>query len=177
MSYVHMNHAAWVNANNAAGRRIYANHRPKRNIDGRVVGFHASPEKLDLFQAKVMDILGMVFGGIYNAPITWERVDWNYCRSGLLVSFSTRACMSTFDYDQLTKFVFLCHVARIRGAIEAVGPHCYRMTFFQRAHAGDMNARHPDLAEAVTAFQAYLPDDHRVRWSLPPETYIPPPGY
>ena len=166
MSYANMDHAAWVERNNAAGRSL--SRKPKKNGDGVVVGCHAAPEKLSPFQARVMDILGMVFGGIYNAPINWGTVDWNCGNGGVSVVISGPRSWATWDFDNLTRFVFLCHVARIRGSIESAGPRGYRMMFWQRGKDGGVSRRHPDLAEAVAAFdQEYLPADHHVRWKEP----------
>jgi hypothetical protein len=158
MSYQHMDHAAWVENNNAAGRRLQK--KPRRNRHGQIVGFHQAPEQLTEFQAKVMDIAGMVFGGINNAPITWETVDWDW---GKGVSFIAEGYhLATFDTHVLTRFVFLCHTARIRGSIEPCGPRRVRMSFYQRSAAGQLHERHPSVDEAVEAFRDYLPSDHRI---------------
>lgn len=159
MSYMNMDHASWVEGNNAAARR---SRKPKR-VDGDLVGFHAAPEKLTAFQARVMNILGSMLGGIYNAGIAWETVDWNH-GSGLSVVTSS-ARLATFDFDQLTKFVLLCHVARIRGAIDQAGPGRWRLSFWQRTASGSMSGRHPNIEEAVAAFEKELPADSNIRWT------------
>jgi hypothetical protein len=165
MSYADMDHAAWVERNNSAGRRNTK--KPKTDKHGRAVGYHIAPETLTPFQAKVMDILGMMFGGIYNAPITWETVDWDFGRGGLSLVVSSSGGLATFDFNRLTMFVLLCHVARIRGDMSNAGPSNIRLSFWQRGSTGGISERHPNIAEAVATFEQYLPADHRVRWVEP----------
>jgi len=140
MSYQNMDHAGWV----------------------------ARDSKIELteFQAKVCDILGMVFGGIYNAPINWRKVDWKYGGDGVSVVVSDNR-FSTWDFDALTRLVFLCHEARIRCELSVVAFRYLRLSFWQRAATGDISRRHPNLAEAVQAFREYLPPDHRIIYGQP----------
>lgn len=152
MSYATMDHACWVEANNRAANQIYANRK----------GYRARPEVLTEFQAKVMDILGMVGGGIYNAPINWDKVEWNVGR-GVYVPFRDGR-MATFDFYPLTLLVLLCHEARIRCEISAKARGHFELSFHQRSHGGGMSGRHPNIEEAVAAFRAYLPEDHRVSY-------------
>lgn len=162
MSYASMDHAGWVERNSRAARSMY---KPKRDKNGDIIGPHGAPDKLTQFQAKVMDILGMVFGGIYNAPITWDSVDWNY-GGGISVIVSGNG-FSTFDFSRLTNLVFLCHEARIRGEIDPANFSRLRLSFWQRKPSGGMGESHPNLDEAVSAFRAYLPADHRIIYREP----------
>lgn len=148
-----MDHARWVEQNNAAANEIYAKRR----------AYKPAPEKLSRFQAKVMDILGMVGGGIYNAPIKWEKVIWGSGRwsSGMFVPWRDGR-MATFDFYALTHLVLLCHEARIRCEIRAKSAGNFELSFFQRSHEGGMAGRHPSIDEAVAAFRDYLPADHRI---------------
>lgn len=139
MSYQRMDHAGWVESN-----------------------WPPPAGKLTDFQAKVMDILGMVGGGICFAPIAWRTVQWVHGRNGLSLIWKDRNGLSTFDFDELTKLVFLCHEARIRCCIDPGGPRMFRLSFWPRVHDGAIYARHPNLDEAVAAFRAYLPTDHRI---------------
>jgi len=164
MSYANMDHAEWVEMNNAAGKRQCVGRKPKRDRYGSLIGYAAAPEKLSEFQAKAMDILGITRGGIYNASIAWETVDWN-CAGGL--SLIWQGGMSTFDFNALSRFVFLCHEARIRGDISPAGPRMLRITMTPRRHDGGYMRRHPNLDEAVAEFREYLPADHRIRYRAP----------
>jgi hypothetical protein len=150
MSYTCMDHAGWVESNNRAANRIYAKRKAYRQ----------APEHLSEFQAKVMDILGIVGGGIYNAPITWDRVDWD-CGGGIFVPFRDHG-FATYDFNRLTMLVFLCHEARIRCDLQAKSNGHLALGFWQRSHEGGMAKRHPNLAEAIDAFREYVPSDHRI---------------
>jgi hypothetical protein len=155
MSYQTMDHADWLERQNVA---------LNRNRAGRK-GCKPLPEKLSEFQAKVIDIVGMIGGGIYNANIcSPEKIDWHY---GGGVSLTWFQELATWDFDQLSRLVFLCHMARIRCSVSAVAPRTIRLAFWQRKAAGDMAVRHPNLDEAVEAFKQYLPADHRIVYREP----------
>lgn len=155
-TYQTMDHAGWVEENNKAANSMY----------GKRKGYRPAPEKLTEFQAKVMDICGMVFGGIYNAPIRWETVEWRYGSGGLSLKTGDHG-FATFDFSKLTSLVFLCHEARIRCEIEASANRYFRLSFWQRQPTGAMHDRHPNLEEAVNSFRAYLPVDHRIIYRAP----------
>jgi hypothetical protein len=155
MSYARMDHAGWVEGNIAATRRT----QKKTRADNQH-GWAAAPDKLSDFQAKVMDILGMVGGGIYNAPIAWDRVCWR--TQGLGVPWNSGAGLATVDNMDLTRLVFLCHEARIRCSVRSNGPRGLYLLFHERSAEGGFSERHPNLDEAVAAFSDYLPADHRV---------------
>jgi hypothetical protein len=156
MSYQRHDHAAWVEDNNRAANRLYANRK----------SYRPAPEALTDFQAKVMDILGMVEGGIYNASITWEKVEWGYGFGGLSVVVRD-AGYATWDFAKLTRLVFLCHEARIRCDLSARTGGYFGLVFHPRTHDGGMAERHPNLDEAVEAFREYLPPDHRIIYRAP----------
>lgn len=157
-TYQHMDHAAWMEANNRAIHSLAEKEKPRERKYKRLAEF--SPVTLTDFQKKVCDIIGMVGGGIYNAPIARSRINWNYGNRG--VSVMWKHDMATFDFNELTALVFLCHEARIRCDISAGGPGMMRISFWQRSHEGSMSERHPNLDEAVKAFREYLPTDHRI---------------
>lgn len=156
MSYQHHDHAEWVESNNAATNCVWRNSKAKRRPP-------VLPEKLTLFQAKAMDILGMTFGGIYNAPIRWKDVEYMSNDYALIVPLEGGGReFATWDFNRLTMFVFLCHEARIRGALQV--DKFKPMTIFlsPRTHDGNVSVRHPSLDEAVRDFRTYLPSDHRI---------------
>lgn len=166
MSYADMDHAAWVQSNIKHGRASVKT--AKRDQLGFVKGWHGAPDVLTDFQARVMDILGMVYGGIYNAPISWDTVQWQgWGREGIGVPVRDRS-FATFDGAALTRLVFLCHDARIRCELRSHGPRGFLLAFWQRGKEGGVATRHPNLAEAVAAHREYLPIQHRVIYSLPP---------
>ena len=154
-TYQHMDHAAWMESNNRAANKNNAKRK----------GWKVQPETLTEFQRKVCDIIGMVGGGIYNAPIAHSTIDWSYGFGGASVVW--KHDMASFDFNELTALVFLCHEARIRCSVCSAGPRQLRISFWQRSHEGDMAKRHPNIDEAVTAFRAYLPADHRIIYRVP----------
>jgi len=156
VSYQTMDHAKWMESQNAALNRLSAKRKNWKPL----------PEKLSEFQAKVMDILGMVGGGIYNAPIAYSSIDWAYGFNGVSVVWKW-SDFATWDGSQLTQLVFLCHEARIRCELAPAGPHMLRLSFWQRKATGDIAVRHPNLDEAVAAFKRYLPADHRILYREP----------
>ena len=164
MSYINMDHAGWVERNIACGLGMpdgQAKAKPE----------HTPPEKLSTFQARVMDILGIVGGGIYNAPIGWTRVRWNV-GGGIFVPWK-RDHMASFDFHQLTNLLFLCHEARIRVEVGSNGPRGMLLAFHQRSHEGGLSDRHPNITEAVSAFQAALPIDHHIRYQAERDDPLP----
>ncbi|MDK2757521.1 MAG: hypothetical protein KYX66_12375 [Blastomonas fulva] len=155
MSYARMDHAAWAESNNQAANQVYGNRK----------SYRPAPEKLTEFQAKVMNICGMVGGGIYNAPIAWEKIQWGtgLSPSGMFVPWRDGR-MATFDFYPLTLLVLLAHEARIRAEISAKSAGNFELSFFQRSHEGGMARRHPDIDEAVAAFREYLGEGHSVSY-------------
>lgn len=159
MSYQHMDHARWMESNNQAINRVNAAKKRTKTPPPPL------PEELSEFQKRVVDIVGIVGNGIYNAPIS-QKIDWNYGGRGVAVIWHRE--MSTWDFNQLTMLVFLCHEARIRCSIESAGPKMMRMCFFQRKDDGGMSVRHPNLDEAVADFRQYLPVEHRIIYRKSP---------
>lgn len=155
-TYQHMDHADWMERNNRAANRLDRNRK----------GYKRQPEELNEFQKKVCDIIGMVGGGIYNAPVAHSKIDWQYGHDGVSVIWHGRD-LSTFDFHELTALVFLCYEARIRCSLAPAGPRMLRLSFWQREATGSTPERHPNLDEAVAAFRAYLPVDHRIIYRVP----------
>ena len=164
MSYVNYDHAGWVQSEMDAYKRN--RRKAGKNKFSTPIGLSSGPEKLSRAHAVAFDILGMVGGGIYNCPISWDTVEFigDY---GVCVSW--RNSMATFDFNNLTRFVFLCHAARMRGGISPSGPGLLRIILTQRVEAGEVSARHPSLPEAVAEFEKYLPADHRIAYGVTDE--------
>jgi hypothetical protein len=156
--YVFMDHVEWVEANNRALRQIASRGRSKEAA--RILA--DVPEQLSEFQRRAVTIIGMAFGGIYNARVSWRTVEWQY---GKGVAFMlNHETLSTFDASALTDLVFLCHAARVRLELEAAAAFKLRVAMHPRSDEGGLGARHPDLQEAVAAFDAMVPPEHPVRF-------------
>lgn len=159
MSYINMNHADWVQSEIIASKPR-ATKGDKRKAAEHSKGWAAAPDELNDFQKRAFNILGIVGGGIYNAPIAWDSVYWRPKTIGC----SWYKGFGTFDFQELTRFVFLCHEARIRGYIAALAPRYLNIMLTERDAEGSMCARHPNLDEAIAAFRAEFPADHSIAY-------------
>lgn len=65
--------------------------------------------------------------------------------------------LSTFDFDALTRLVFLAHDDCIRVAIRPCNPQNLTLVFHGRQRTGDISQRHPELEDAVAAWRAKHP--------------------
>lgn len=162
MSYINMDHAGWVERNIEASKKQRPTKRDERAAREHK-GWFAAPDVLTPFQRRAFDILGIVGGGIYNAPIAWDGVAWapNY------LHLPWRKSLATWDFMELTQFVFLCHEARIRGSIGTHSPRHLVIGLHERRHEGGMATRHPNLDEAVAAFRAEISAAHPINYRIP----------
>lgn len=164
MSYARVDHAGWLERNIGVAKEIAARSAPVKAgaHRGRAKGLANGPDKLSAFQARAIDIIGMVLGGIYNAPIVWNKIEWSWgAKESIAIPTRTRG-LSTFDDRSLTRFVLLCHAARIRGEIRPHGPRGLLFILSQRGDAADIYSHHPDLDEMMADFAGFLPAEHRV---------------
>lgn len=115
---------------------------------------HRKPEmNLSDLGRDVADLLGELYWGIYHLePGALSRADWSATENIFLV-ISHRADWSTFDFDNLTRLVFLAHHMAIRVELEPVAPKCMRVRFSRRQRSGATSERHPDLEEAIDTFR------------------------
>lgn len=99
----------------------------------------------------VADLLGDLFRGIYHLDSKGlRRVAWS---DKFIVRLTVRRSLSTFDFDLLTRLVFLCHDRALRCEVEGCGPGWMRLTFHQRARAGSVSERHPNLEDALQGWR------------------------
>lgn len=158
--YINMDHAGWVQSSRDCFSGEPSTAKNKRAKAARK-GWYAAPEKLTEFQSRAFNILGIVGGGIYNAPISWDGVIW-FPRDQIIVPWAAHKGFGTWDFNELTLFVFLCHEARIRGYITHHGPRYFQIHLSQRKHHGGMAERHPSLDEAVARWREMFPADHPI---------------
>lgn len=161
-SYARMDHADWVQ------RQIDAEHSRTRPAaaDKRAAaqgkGWLAAPARLTDFHVRLSDILGIAGGGIYNAPIQWDSLSWKWGGSDSL-SLLWRGDLATFDHNDLTKLVVLCHRSCIRFDIEAASRGYLRLSFWQRhTRTGGIGRRHPDIYEAADNILEDIGPNHRI---------------
>ncbi len=76
------------------------------------------------------------------------------CGRGILINLSYGFSAATFDFDGLTRAVFMAHERCIRFSIEPSGPRMLKLTFHKRhKREGDMCERHPTIEQALEAFK------------------------
>lgn len=61
--------------------------------------------------------------------------------------------MATFDYNNLTRLVFLAHKHCFRAEIQSVGINRIKLAIWKRQREGSMCQRHPTLEEAIAEFK------------------------
>ena len=66
--------------------------------------------------------------------------------------------LSTFDFDKLTRLVFLAHDRCVRVSIQQGGPGSVKIMIWQRyARTGSMSERHPTIDEALELWRKNHP--------------------
>lgn len=58
--------------------------------------------------------------------------------------------LSTFDFDGLTRLVFLAHDHAVRVEVTPCNPQMLRIAIWQRVRDGRISERHPTLDDAVS---------------------------
>lgn len=163
MSYVHMDHAGWVQSNLEAAKRCGFTKADERKARDHSRGWAAAPDQLNDFHKRAFTILGIVGGGIYNAPIAWDGIYWRADAIGV----SWYKTFATYDFRDLTRFVFLCHEARIRGEISPLNMRHLRVMLHERRPADEMARNHPSLDEALAQWRNEFPADHQLVYRAP----------
>ena len=113
---------------------------------------YRDPEmKLSPLGKAVADLLGEWMYGIYHLNYkSLYKVDWSnnhYIEISIYCS-----ALSTCDYNDLTRLVFLAHHMAIRIQLEPSTHHHMRMMFHQRTRGGH-GQYHPTLDTAVSLFK------------------------
>jgi hypothetical protein len=102
------------------------------------------------FGRRVADLLGELYRGIYHIQpsVLHKRADWSSERYLEVVVYGG---MATFDADELTRFVVLCHDYCIRGEVSPASPGWMRLRFWPRKvrDGGRIYERHPTMEQAV----------------------------
>ncbi len=105
--------------------------------------------------AEVGDLLGELFYGIYHVDNgALSKVDWS---SSYFIELAIDQTMATFDFNHLTRFVFLCHDHCIRGQISPRSNRTMTLMFHKRERSGEMNHRHPTLEMALFDYRKQHP--------------------
>jgi hypothetical protein len=113
---------------------------------------YANPKMtLSPLGVKVADLLGDLYYGLYHLDNgVYEKVDWsNNHHIEIILPDSN---WSTFDFTQLTRFVFLCHEYGVRGQLQVA--NFGRLRFLFHDPAVSSGSPHPTIAEAVERFES-----------------------
>lgn len=135
--------AGWLKQNLDAINKREAAKKP-RKVKGKVRE-PKPPRLLSEFGARVANILGFVYRGIYH--IETDNTDWG---DDSRVEITLHYRLSTYDSYELTELVVLCHDQKIRLELEAGGPRRIKLCFSPRSSRdGDIYDRHPTIEAAI----------------------------
>lgn len=115
----------------------------------------ASAMHLELppFAARVADIVGQVYRGIYHLNARDLRAStWGEDCCTVRVWGD----LATFDAPHLTELVVLCHDACIRLDISPRGMHHFELMFHPRKPKGAIHERHPSIEAAIAQIRGHL---------------------
>jgi hypothetical protein len=104
---------------------------------------------------KVADLLGELFLGIYHIEKEVLKVNWT--NKGY-IEINISQDLSTFDYDKLTRLVFLAHWFCLRVEINPCNFKYIKLMFHSRKRDGFIYERHPTLEEATESFIKQMSD-------------------
>lgn len=83
-----------------------------------------------------------------------EKAKWS---SERYIEIWTSRTLSTYDFDELTRLVFLAHDMCIRVEIRNHGPNRLKLMFHPRKREGNIAERHPTLEQAVAKWRERNP--------------------
>ena len=111
-------------------------------------------DEMSLLGKAVADLLGDVFLGIYHLDQkALLKVDWAN-NHHVIFNLSWRV-LCTWDFDDLTRFVVLCHDRMIRMEIHPCGPHTLRLMFHQRTtREGNIGERYPTMEDHIAMIRS-----------------------
>lgn len=89
--------------------------------------------------------------GIHHIEVSaLKKADWSSKHN---VHIWTGRSLSTFDFDDLTRLVFLAHDHCIRVEIDVHGPRMLGLSFHPRVRDGSIMVRHPTIEQAVASWR------------------------
>ena len=108
-----------------------------------------SPE---LTKEEAIDFFAELYGGKHHIPRGGVK-DF-----GCGFSVNHYGDLSTFDFDKLTRLVFLAHDRCIRVEVSNSGPRMVKISIWKRhGREGDMWYRHPTIEQALALWRRYHP--------------------
>lgn len=101
----------------------------------------------------VADLLGELFYGIYHISEEVAKADFS---NDYWIEVLIYKSLATFDFNDLTRLVFLAHHMAIRVDVGAARNGILKLMFHRRERDGGMSRRHPTLDEAVCSFKNHV---------------------
>jgi len=118
---------------------------------------HPKITELSPLGEAVANLLGDLFYGIYHLdPKALYRVEWSN-RHHVEFSLGWR-CLSTVDYDELTRLVVLAHDRAIRVQIDASTHKYLRLMFHQRERGDNSMEQCPTLEDHIKEIRDHYAD-------------------
>lgn len=112
---------------------------------------HARPGcRISPFGKTVAQIIGTTWKGIYHLPQSsylHPRTQWDH--DGFIELIIPDQGIATWDFNQLTTLVVLCHDYCIRMQLDNAGMRHLKLRFHKRAREGGVGTRHPTMEEAI----------------------------
>lgn len=103
--------------------------------------------------------------GLHHMPDTVRAVPG--CGGIELVLYRGKT-IDTFDFDEMTRLVFLAHDCCVRADIGTSGMHLCVSLYPRDSRDGYMYERHPTLERAVTGWRSLNPKDSEYTPAAPP---------
>ncbi len=104
-------------------------------------------DRLSPLGTQVAQVLGVVGGGIYNAPINVDRVNWT---DNLYIRVYWRGGMHSWDLPHLTLLLAECSRRLLRVEINPCNPQGLELVFHQRkTRTGHTYERLPEIREIL----------------------------
>jgi hypothetical protein len=104
------------------------------------------------FGARVADLLGYAFDGIYHLEDkALAKVDWT-SPSYIKFHLYAKGGLATYDFGTLTKLVFLAHEFCVRLSIKPCNMQHVYLIFSPRQREGDFSQYHPTITAASDKF-------------------------
>ncbi len=111
-------------------------------------------DELSDFEKRVADLLGELARGIYHISDEVEKGKW----SDWMVEIRFGGSLSTFDFNDLTRLVFLAHDYCIRVEISPRANRYFTIRLHPRTRDGDsFSNRHPSIEDALSAWRGAYP--------------------
>lgn len=110
-----------------------------------------------LTHEQAVEFFSKLYGGVHRIPgarYKWENVRPYVVKGCWQVSHA--GDIATYDYDQLTRLVFLAHEMCIRAGITPCGPRHIRIYITARERVDSYTQGHPTLAEAMDKLREQL---------------------